>query len=209
MIETLDETTTLDQREQDQRDEAAADRQAIADAAVTGECRCLACESLIPQHAIRAKALPNADDGSRTHARCVHLYCAHCDLTYELVQVRVGGAWTNSAMTAVTDRATKAKVARDMAAGQGIMYVDRSVADPSHSARLVLIARLERAIARMEQELAEARGQHAAMVGVTPAEADALGVTGRPRSEFPFVSGDMRHLMGDGADEADDYYAHG
>ncbi len=193
MIETLDNEVTTDPA----ADGAAEDQQAIADAEATamGERRCLACESLIPPNAIRTKVLGSSEPGRPSRARRVHLYCGHCDLTYELVQVRSGDGWTNSAMTAVTDRATRAKVARDMAAGQGVTYVDRPDADATDQARQDLIDHLERYIASSEQMLAEARARRSQLMGVTPAGTSALGIGGWSGGSFPYTSGDMRHLM--------------
>lgn len=200
MIETMDGEATTGAG--DGTADVAADFH--PDDVVVGECRCLACESLIPPHAVRAKLL--ASPGPRARGRLVHLYCCHCDLTYELVQVRSADGWSNSAMTNVTDRAAKARIVRGMADGQGVTYLDRPAADPAEVGRMVLIKRLDRIIAQHEERAAEAREQRAALIGVTPAEATALGV-GRG-GQFPFTSGDVRHLV-DAADDDNAPWARG
>ena len=103
MIETMDgEATTGTEGE-------AADQAGVAQVTiVVGECRCLACESLIPSNAIRVQPLADDAAGRRVRARRVHLYCGHCDLTYELVQCWSADGWTNSAMTTVVERASAA-----------------------------------------------------------------------------------------------------
>lgn len=165
------------------------------DTLAVGRCECYVCDSVIPPLCIKVTPTGESSAGGLPRTRRVDLLCQHCDSAFELHHVRRDGEW-KTASAGTVDAFGRERIARSVANQTGATYVDRppvDEADPDDAARLAMIERLDKTIARQERLLAEARQERAGLMGVSPDEAAALG---RPANQFPFVGGDARHLMG-------------
>ena len=172
------------------------------------EMRCPRCESLVPRAQARVEAGPRTEAGSRT--RHISWLCNHCSGAFGVTQVRQSGAWADCGFIFIDDEQQRDALRRSLAPALGETYLDGQGGggdDEGEVSREAMIARLDQAIAQIDAQAEQLRAQRSSLMGVTPAERDALGTAGG--GQFPFTGGDTRHLVPFDKDEERDWEAWG